>query len=434
MDQTARRALWFHSDQSGEPAPSAPEASRPSVFVWIAAAAGLAGVAFEVWRWTWHRAQLDFAVYLLGAHHLTDSQLYHVGLSYPPHLPFTYPPFAALLFWPLSLGPAPAAALVWATVNIAALWIILYVSLRAVAPSWSSAVARAAATLLLAPAIVLEPVSLTFSYGQINLVLAALVLVDLTGASGVGRRTLPRGVLVGLSAAVKLVPLIFIPYLVLTRQRRAAAVATVTFLGASLLAAAFDPASSWSYWTKYAVDAQRVGNVDYISNQSLRGAAARLTHHLLSAGVATLAEVLVLVAGLALAAWAAKVSSPFLGVLLCAATGLLASPITWAHHMVWIAPVLLWLWWAPDRPRGGRPWAVAAGALFWWAPIWSVPDNPPEVLREHGWQLLRGNSFFVATAVFVASAAIMLARRQRRTRRGVTIVPVEGTLRASGPR
>ena len=395
--------------------------------------AGLVGVAVQVWHWTWHRAQLDFAVYLLGAHHLTDARLYYVGLPYPPHLPFTYPPFAALFFWPLTLVPVQAAALVWAGVNVAALWIILFVSLRALAPSWDGAVARVAATALLAPAIVLAPVSLTLSYGQVNLVLAALVLVDLTGESGVGRRTLPRGVLIGLSAAVKLVPLAFIPYLFLTRQRRAAAVATATFMGASLLAAVFDPATSWSYWTKYAVDAKRVGTVDYISNQSLRGAAARLTHHLLSARVATLAEVFVLIGGLALAAWAAKVSSPFLGVLLCAATGLLVSPISWVHHMVWIVPVLLWLWWGPDRPRGGRAWAVAGGALFWWAPIWSVPANPPEVLREHGWQLVRGNSFFAATVLFVASAAVMLARRQRRARRGVARVSAEGTSRAAGP-
>ena len=51
----------------------------------------------------------------------------------------------------------------------------------------------------------------------------------------------------------------------------------------------------------------------------------------------------VAVAGLAVATRAARSSSPLLGVLVCAVTGLLVSPITWAHHLVWAVPVLLWL-------------------------------------------------------------------------------------------
>ncbi len=55
-------------------------------------------------------------------------------------------------------------------------------------------------------------------YGQVGIVLMALCLFDC-----LPRPTrLPRGALVGLATAVKLVPGIFIPYLWLTGRRRAA--------------------------------------------------------------------------------------------------------------------------------------------------------------------------------------------------------------------
>jgi hypothetical protein len=132
--------------------------------------------------WGWHRRQLDFAVYMMGAHHLMNSNLYTAGLSYAPHLPYTYPPFSALLFLPLSVFPLQPAALVWALVNVAALFAILALSINAVRPGLTRASTLGWSLGLLAPAMAIEPVSLTFSFGQINLVLAALVLADLTGA------------------------------------------------------------------------------------------------------------------------------------------------------------------------------------------------------------------------------------------------------------
>ena len=60
--------------------------------------------------------------------------------------------------------------------------------------------------------------------------------------------------------------------------------------------------------------------------------------------------------GLWLASLAHRRSSPMLGVLICAATCLLVSPISWVHHMVWVVPAILWLALADDRPRlGPRP-------------------------------------------------------------------------------
>ena len=362
----------------------------------------------EAWWWPWHGDQLDFAVYMMGAHNLMNSHLYTVGLPYSPHLPYTYPPFSALLFLPLTVLATEAAAFLWATVNVAALFAIIALSLSAVRPGMTRATRLVWTLALLAPATFIEPVSLTLSYGQVNLVLAAIVIADLTGHLRFGERTLPRGVLVGIAAAVKLVPLIFVLYLFLTRQTRAAWTSVATFVGCSLVAAAFEPSNSWAFWTKYVVDAQRVGGVTFISNQSLRGALDRLTHHYIGSGPIT---VLAGFVALAYVAW--RRASSFLGLLVCAATGLLASPITWAHHMVWVVPVILWLIWGRDRPAGGPWYALATAVLFWWAPIWRVPINATTALHEHGWQLLEGNAFFFATIVFMVAIALMLFSRRR---------------------
>ncbi len=359
------------------------------------------------------RRQLDIAVYLLGGRNLVDGRLYQVALPQLPHLPFTYPPFAALVFAPLSALPQRGAQVIWALINVVALFAMVALALRAARPGLGRQRLLMWSLVLMQPAYWIEPVHLTFGFGQVNIVLAAMVLGDLTTRLRVGTRTLPRGVLVGIAASIKLVPLVFVPYLFLTRQTRAAWVSLGTFAVCSAVTAATDPRVSWSYWTKYAFDAKRVGGVFYISNQSLRAVADRLDHRVVSTGLITLASAAVVVGGLLLAAWAYRSSSSYIGILVCATTGLLASPITWAHHMVWVVPILIWLVLAPDRPRGGLIWAVAGYALFWWAPIWRVPNGGNNELHEHGWQLLEGNSFFVAAAVFMVGVAVMLWRRRR---------------------
>jgi alpha-1,2-mannosyltransferase len=380
------------------------------------------------------RRQLDIAVYLMGGRNLVDDRLYQMALSQPPHLPFTYPPFAALVFAPLSGLPQRWAQVIWALVNVVALFALVALALRAARRALGRQRLVMWSLVLMAPAYWLEPVHLTLSFGQVNIVLAAMVLGDLTCRLRVGNRTLPQGVLVGIAASIKLVPLVFVPYLFLTRQTRAAWVSLGTFVVCSAVTAATDPRVSWSYWTKYAFDAKRVGGVFYISNQSLRAVADRLDHRVVSTGLITLAGAVVVVAGVLLAAWAYRSSSSYIGILVCATTGLLASPITWAHHMVWVVPVLIWLVLAPDRPRGGLLWAVAGYALFWWAPIWRVPNGGNNELHEHGWQLLEGNSFFLAAVVFMVGVAVMLWKRQRIDATGVAAPPgVEPDVTGASP-
>ncbi len=359
---------------------------------------------------------VDFAVYLMGASHLFGGHLYTTYLPYPKK-PFTYPPVAALLFVPLTAIPRVTAQVVWALISTLVLVALLDRALRSARPEWCRSDAVRWSLVLSFPALALNPVAMTFSYGQINLLLALLVLADLTGEHTLWGHAIPRGVLTGIAAALKLTPLIFVPLLFATKQARAGYVALTTFLGCGIVMLGVAPAESWSYWTKYAFDASRVGGVVYIANQSLRSAIVRFAHAHVSDHLLVLVVLVAGVAGLAVAVWAYRSSSALLGIVLCAATGLLVSPITWGHHLVWIVPVVVWLALAPDRPAFGRVWAGVAALLFWYGPIWRVPYGSGRELHDSFAQLTVGNSYTIAMVLFVVGMAVMLLLRRSRLRR-----------------
>ena len=73
--------------------------------------------------------------------------------------------------------------------------------------------------------LLLEPVRSTLAYGQVNIVLMALVALDCLTAEP----RWPRGALTGLAAALKLTPAAFVLFFLLRRDYRAAATAGVSF-------------------------------------------------------------------------------------------------------------------------------------------------------------------------------------------------------------
>ena len=368
--------------------------------------------------WTYHRRQVDLEVYLMGARHLRDPHLYALTLS-GVRLPFTYPPFSTVFFWPLGLMTTPIAGAVWAVINLGALAAIIAIALLQVRPDARDEAARVPWWLvftLVGPAVLLEPVMLDLSFGQVNLVLLALVFVDVTSRVRIAGRRVPRGIGVGVAAAIKLVPLIFVPFLLVTRQFRAAVTSLLTFAVCAAVAFVVNPSASVSFWGKYVNDQARIGRVSYISNQSLQGTIDRVTHHLWNPHVMEALDGLVVVLGVAVAWWAYRSSSTFLAFLVAGVTSLLASPITWAHHMVYVVPVLVWLWWGPDRPVRGRIWAVVGAALFYVAPMWLIPHGPTFDMREHGVALWAGSSFTLASILFIVGVTAMLGQRHRRLR------------------
>jgi alpha-1,2-mannosyltransferase len=193
--------------------------------------------------------------------------------------------------------------------------------------------------LALAAAVVaiwLEPVRTALGYGQVDILVALAVLYDLTRPD----TSRHKGAAIGLAAGLKLTPAIFVVYLLITRRYRAAATATAVFAGTVAVGFAVLPASSVWYWAGRFANPGRVSQIQDPENQSLLGALARTMHTADVLPVGLPLAAVVAVAGLALAAAAARRGDEALGFSLCAITGLLVSPISWTHHWVIAIPAL----------------------------------------------------------------------------------------------
>jgi alpha-1,2-mannosyltransferase len=300
-------------------------------------------------------------------------QLYAWRLQ--PGIKFTYTPFAAVVFAVCSLLPWAMLRWLMTLASLAALTGTVWFTLGAL--GWRGRTRAAALLALTAVALWLEPVQRALHLGQIELLLMALIVGDLCQSDD--RKW--KGAGVGLAAGIKLVPLIFIPYLLLAGKRRQAAVAAAVFAGTVVIGFAVLPRAS-AQWglTGYFLHAGNVGDVGSLLNQSLFGLVTRAAGSVRAATVVWLGLAAAVTAlGLAAAAALHRSGRTVGGWLTCALTGLLVSPISWDHHWVWIVPVLVVLADAAVRARGAARWAygaLAAGvaALFGaWPDHWAGP-------------------------------------------------------------
>ncbi len=119
-----------------------------------------------------------------------------------------------------------------------------------------------------------SPISDHLGYGQVGLFLTLLCLIDVLARP----RWIPEGVLVGIAGAVKLVPLVYIGYYVITGRWKAVAGGLAGFLGATALGFAVLPRQTIDYFGDIASLSGRVavGNPSVFGNQSVRGMALRL--------------------------------------------------------------------------------------------------------------------------------------------------------------
>jgi alpha-1,2-mannosyltransferase len=206
-------------------------------------------------------------------------------------------------------------------------------------------------------AVAFEPLRETFLFGQVNAVLLFLVAADLLFLVRYNRSV--AGVGIGLATAIKLTPGIFIVYLVITRRFRAAMVASGTTMAATVLAAAVAPDASREFWTDALWNTSRVGDESFVSNQSLNGAIHRWNPQE-PASLAWLALVLIT---LGVWAWrsrqAARVGDEATGFALTGIVGVLISPITWLHHLVWVLPGVILL---VDRGLAARASGASASS------------------------------------------------------------------------
>nr|BFF04742.1 glycosyltransferase 87 family protein [Streptoalloteichus tenebrarius] len=314
---------------------------------------------------------IDLEVYRAGGRAVLDGgSLYDRPVWNAMH--FTYTPWAALLFAPLAAMPAIAARTLLVLANCALLVFVVWRSWR-----WLDASRRrrvpTVCLVIASLSLLSESVHATVYVGQINLVLLALIIGDLVRDDR--RRTM--GVGVGIAAGIKLTPLIFLPYLLLTRRYRAAAVATCTFLGTVLVGFVLLPREASRYWFGglFADTSRIYANLTSTHNQSLRGMILRLG--VSNEGMAVVWPLLALVvaAGVfATAMWASRRGEHFLGVVLCGMASAAISPWSWGHHWVWLVPLAVYLLHLAAR----RDWSVVHPA--WLGPAVLLPLTFPWVL------------------------------------------------------
>ena len=338
---------------------------------------------------------VDLHVYIGGAAALDHpGTLYsYVYADQTPDfpLPFTYPPFAALVFYPLHLLPFGLVAFCWQVGIVAALYGVVRVSQRllGVAAGESPLAAPSAdgghrtAMLWTAVAIWIEPLRSTFDYGQVNVILVLGVLY-----AAYSSRWWLSGLLVGLAAGVKLTPAVTGLYFLGMRRWGAAIFSAVVFLATVGLSIAVIGQQARYYFTDLLGDASRIGPIGTSFNQSWRGGISRILGHDAGYGPLVLGAIAV-TAVLALLAWRALGADgdrDRLGSLLVVQLfGLLISPISWTHHWVWLVPLMIWLIHGPWRTRpGARPLGWGWLALTVIGVPWLLSFAQPTI-----WQISR---------------------------------------------
>ena len=246
---------------------------------------------------------VDLHVYVGGAGTLGErGTLYdYVYADQTPDfpLPFTYPPFAAVVFYPLHLLPFGLVALAWQLGIIVALYGVVRISQRLLPVDDEFATSRRVAMLWTAVGIWLEPLRSTFDYGQINVLLVLAVLYAVYST-----RWWVSGLLVGLAAGVKLTPAVSGLYFLGVRRWGTVVFSAVVFFATIGVSALVVGDQTRYYFTELLGDAGRVGPIGTSFNQSWRGGISRILGHDAGYGPLVVAAIVV-TAALALLAWRA---------------------------------------------------------------------------------------------------------------------------------
>jgi alpha-1,2-mannosyltransferase len=277
---------------------------------------------------------------------------------------FIYPPFAAILFAPMVAVPPAVLQIAWSALNLFLLWWILrtvLARLRVPSPNW---VAMAA----LGPVLVLEPIRSNFEFGQINIVLMALVVADCMGV--LPRRL--RGIGIGIAAGVKITPAAFGLILLLRRDGAGVARALAAFAATVAIGFLVRPQASLYFWATEFFRTDRAGNHDFDRNQALTGLLSRLGATGVGGNVLWLLGVAMIVAAAVYAGHRFTRAGMHVAALaVVALAALLAAPMAVTHH--WAYAILLVPLMIARQHRRWRPWLAAAGVVFVVGPYFALP-------------------------------------------------------------
>jgi alpha-1,2-mannosyltransferase len=378
---------------------------------------------------------------------------------------FTYTPFAAVAFALISYVPPFLDSRLEEAVNLIALVGACWYTMRGLGYT-SRRVKLGAALLGAAAGLLTEPVFRTVYLGQINIVLMLMIIWDLTLPDTPKTRRW-KGIATGIAAGIKLIPLIFLPYLLITRKFRQAFLHLIGFVVTVVVGFLVIPGDSSDFWFHgLFIQDGRTGFAGWGGDQSLHGLITRLAGSLNAGTLPWLAACLVVtVVGLLAAAVLYRSGHSMLALLLTSLLGLLDSPISWDHHWVWVVPGMMVAahyavraWQSSARMRAigcaatglvlllvffpypGRLWSLTTSGPgnFTWGLIWAAPnsrvityiekgDNPSYLeYHWHGLQLLAGNAYVLAglAMLVVICVAALRIERARRHSAAVTSEPL----------
>ena len=348
--------------------------------------------------WPWRPGMIDLEVYRRTGTLLLAGQDFFSAEG----LPWIYPAFAALFTVPFALVPFEPAAVAWLVLCVAALAAVLH---RLGLAGWRLSIATTVCVLFV------EPVAETIGFGQLAIFLvAAAVLDSMPGPRVLRRRIGPEGWLVGVATAVKLTPAVVAAYNFFAGRRKPGVIAFVAFLAATGLAFVVLPAASLHYWGRLlAGDSGLNSGIVYATNQSVLGVWNRLLGEASRGGL--VASALVVALGVLAAVMVHRAGHRRLAICLAGVTSLLASPISWSHHYVWIVPLGVVLWQSRTLPGWYRWFGlgyVAWGAV---APFKWLPRGDEVELSYAPWQQLVVNVGVVAGVLLLVLGIAATIRR-----------------------
>lgn len=388
------------------------QAVRPAVqvllVVLVLALAELPVAWHYLVTWPGDQWQVDVEVYReAGRSVVYGRPIYDQMTESPQLLPFTYPPFAALLALPLAAIPFAAVGWVWTVLQVAATYATVLIAFRRL-------LARAgplrwlAGAVVCAPMLWLHPVADGVRFGQVNAFIVLACVADLALA----RTRWARGTLIALATAVKLTPGVFVLHLAWSRQWRTAATVVAAAVAVTLGSFLVLPEASLAFWGGALTDPTRLGPNMGTSNQSIRGFLLRLGPGGTGGTVLWLVLALLVGAfGLQVARRAHLAGDRVGEVAAMGLVALLCSPVSWIHHFAWIVVVIAALV-GDGRSRRRLVGAGVVTAWFlcrlpWWGITWLADDYPVRVF---------GRAIQNADTVGAVLALVLLARLHPRRR------------------
>lgn len=340
---------------------------------------------------------LDLSVFRDAGYAITANlPLYSEQFPSASGFRFIYPPFAAILFAPMAAVPQTALQIGWSALNLFLLWWIL----RTVLVRLRVRPANLVALALLGPTLIFEPVRSNFEFGQVNIVLMALVVADCLGV--LPRRL--RGVGIGIAAGIKITPAAFGLVLLLRRDFAGAARALIAFGATVLIGFLARPQESLYFWATEFFRTDRAGGHEFSRNQALTGLITRWGAAGHTKDVLWLLGVTAIIVAAVYAGHRFTRSGMHVAATaVVALAALLAAPLAVTHH--WVYAVLLVPLMVAPQHRRWRPLLIASGIVFVIGPHIALP-GPDVAGVEAVLRQVIGNAQAITGVVLLIGAAI----------------------------